>query len=172
MDIKSKTMSDTLRSVSLTVIGKITTAHAEIADMPIQPIGAADQVGIVEVYPKYADGLIDLDGFSHVILLYHFHRQNGYELIVKPFMDDLEHGIFATRSPKRPGAIGMSTVRILKIENNKIYFEGADMLDNTPLIDIKPFFRTFDNRPDAVSGWLEGKDESQIKKVRSDSRFK
>ncbi|MCK3683442.1 tRNA (N6-threonylcarbamoyladenosine(37)-N6)-methyltransferase TrmO [Maribellus sp. YY47] len=165
-------MSRNLKSVNLTVIGKILTAHDEIANMPIQPNGAEDQVGIAEVYPEFEEGLMDLDGFSHIILLYHFHGQQGYQLVVKPFMDDTEHGVFATRSPKRPGAIGMSVVRLLKTEGNKIYFEGADMLNETPLIDIKPFFRMFDNRPDAVSGWLEGKDEEHIKKVRSDNRFK
>lgn len=165
-------MTEVLESVNLTVIGRIRTAHTEISNMPIQSVGADMQNGIAELYPKYAEGLLDVDGFSHVILLYYFHRQNGYKLKVKPFMDTIEHGVFAMRSPKRPASIGMSIVRVLKIEDNKIYFEGADMLDETPLIDIKPFFRSFDNRPDAISGWLEGKDEKEIKKVRSDDRFK
>ena len=165
-------MSETKRSVELTVIGRISTAHAEISNMPIQSSGASGQKGLVELFPEFAEGLTDLDGFSHLILLYNFHRQNGYKLKVKPFMDDVEHGVFATRSPKRPAAIGMSIVKLVKVEGTKIYFEGADMLDGSPLIDIKPFFRAFDNRPDAISGWLEGKDETQIKKVRSDNRFK
>lgn len=164
-------MSEPIKSVNLLVIGRISTAHSEIANMPIQSSGAADQKGVAEVFPQFADGLTDIEGFSHLILLYSFHRQSGYKLMVKPFMDDVEHGVFATRSPKRPAAIGMSIVKVLKVEGTKIYFEGADMLDGSPLIDIKPFFRAFDNRPDAVSGWLEGKDEKQIKKVRSDNRF-
>jgi len=139
--------------------------------MPIQSMAASD-VGVAEIYPQFMDGLLDLDGFSHAVLLYNFHKQKDYKLRVKPFMDEKEHGVFATRSPKRPAAIGMSIVRLLKIQENKIFFQGADMLDGSPLIDIKPFFRTFDNRPDAVSGWLEGKDENDLKKVRSDARFR
>ena len=139
--------------------------------MPIQSVAASD-VGVAEIYPQFMDGLLDLDGFSHAVLLYNFHKQKDYKLRVKPFMDEKEHGVFATRSPKRPAAIGMSIVRLLKIQENKIFFQGADMLDGSPLIDIKPFFRTFDNRPDAVSGWLEGKDENDLKKVRSDARFR
>ena len=164
-------MEERIKSVELTIIGTISTSHASIENMPIQSIGAQEQRGIAEIYSAYAEGLADLDGFSHIILLYHFHQQKHYSLRVKPFMDDAEHGIFATRSPKRPAAIGMSIVKIIKIEGTKIYFEGADMLDGTPLFDIKPFFRTFDNRADAVSGWLEAKDEEEIKQVRSDKRF-
>ena len=164
-------MNNHIKSVELTIIGKISTPYTSIENMPIQSIGAKEQTGVVEVYPEYVDGLVDLEDFSHIILLYYFHQQKGYSLTVKPFMDDCEHGVFATRSPKRPAAIGLSTVKIIKIENNKIYFEGADMLDGTPLIDIKPFFRTFDNRPDAVSGWLDTKNEKEVKKIRSDNRF-
>jgi tRNA-Thr(GGU) m(6)t(6)A37 methyltransferase TsaA len=164
-------MNKPLKKVGLTVIGTIHTNHQSIENMPIQSV-AAKENGVAEVYPYFADGLLDLDGFSHVILLYHLHRQGGYQLRVKPFMDDTEHGVFATRSPKRPAAIGLSIVKIIGIKENKIHFEGADMLDGSPLIDIKPFFRVFDNRPDAVSGWLEGKDEKDLKRVRSDDRFK
>ncbi len=160
-----------MKSIELTVIGTIRTQHAEIDNMPIQPAGAKEEQGIVELYSEFCEGLKDLEEFSHLILLYHFHRQKGFSLSVKPFMDDKEHGVFATRSPKRPAPIGMSIVRVLKIEENRIYFEGADMLDGTPLIDIKPFFKVFDNRLDAVSGWLDKKDEETVKKVRSDKRF-
>lgn len=140
--------------------------------MPIQSAAAGDEQGTIELLPEYVDGLLDLDDFSHLILIYHFHKQNGFSLKVKPFMDDREHGVFATRSPKHPAAVGISIVRLLKVKGNIIYFEGADMLDETPLIDIKPFFRNFDNRLDAVSGWLDSKNEKQIKDVRSDDRFK
>lgn len=160
-----------LKTIELTVIGTIRTQHTSIENMPIQSAGAPEP-GIIELFPEYEEGLTDLEHFSHLILLYHFHRQQGFSLKVKPFMDDREHGVFATRSPKRPATVGMSIVRVLKIEGNKIYFEGADMLDETPLIDIKPFFRIFDNRPDAVSGWLEGKEEKDLRSVRSDDRFK
>ena len=86
-------------------------------------------------------------------------------------MDDKEHGVFATRSPKRPSPIGLSTVELIKIEGNKIWFKGADMIDGTPLIDIKPFFRQVDNRPNAISGWLDTKDDDLASKYRSDNRF-
>ena len=164
-------MSTSSQSVTLTVIGTIRTDHFSIENMPIQSV-VANEYGVAEVYPEFEDGLLDLDGFSHAILLYHLHRQKGFQLRVKPFMDDKEHGVFATRSPKRPAAIGLSIVKINSIEGNKIRFEGADMLDGSPLIDIKPFFKTFDNRTDAISGWLEGKDEKSLKKIRSDDRFK
>ncbi|HPF51269.1 MAG TPA: tRNA (N6-threonylcarbamoyladenosine(37)-N6)-methyltransferase TrmO [Draconibacterium sp.] len=161
-----------MHTVELTIIGSIRTQHQFVDNMPIQSAGAEDEPGVIELYPEYQEGLFDLEDFSHLILIYHFHKQYGFSLKVKPFMDDKEHGVFATRSPKHPAAVGVSIVRLLRIEGNKIYFEGADMLDKTPLIDIKPFFRNFDNRLDAVSGWLDSKDEKQIKKVRSDDRFK
>ena len=140
--------------------------------MPIQSAGADDEPGMIELDPDLVDGLLDLEHFSHIILLYHFHQQKAYKLKVKPFMDNQEHGVFATRSPKHPAAIGLSIVRLTKIDGNHLYFMGADMLDETPLIDIKPFFRNFDNRLDAVSGWLDQKAKDEIKNVRSDKRFK
>ncbi len=161
-----------MKTIELAIIGTIRTQHECVENMPIQPAGAADEPGIIELNPELQDGLLDLEHFSHLILLYHFHLQKGYQLKVKPFMDDQVHGVFATRSPKHPAEIGLSIVRLQKIENNLIYFTGADMLDGTPLIDIKPFFRNFDNRPDAVSGWLENKNPRIAEEVRSDQRFK
>jgi len=159
-------------TVELTIIGSIRTKYHSIENMPIQSAGAENEPGVIELFHEYEPGLLDLEDFSHLILIYHFHKQKGFSLKVKPFMDDKEHGVFATRSPKHPATVGISIVRVLKIEGNKIYFEGADMLDKTPLIDIKPFFRNFDNRLDAISGWLDTKDEKQVKSVRSDDRFK
>jgi len=161
-----------MKTIQLTVIGTIRTNHKSIENMPIQSAAAGDEQGTIELLPEYEEGLLDLEDFSHLILIYHFHKQNGFSLKVKPFMDDREHGVFATRSPKHPAAVGISIVRLLKVEGNKIHFEGADMLDETPLIDIKPFFRNFDNRLDAVSGWLDKKNEKLIRDVRSDDRFK
>lgn len=158
------------KSVKLPIIGVIRTGNNSIENMPIQS-AAAKETGIAELFPEYADGLLDLDGFSHVMLLFHLHKQTGYSLHVKPFMDENEHGVFATRSPKRPAPVGLSLVRVLSVDGNKVHFEGADMLDGSPLIDIKPYFKNFDNRDDAISGWLEDKDEATIKKIRSDSRF-
>lgn len=158
--------------ITLTQIGTIHTPHKAIGNMPIQPVGAKGIEGFIELTPGLVEGLKSLDDFSHLILFYHFHEIKGYELMVKPFMDNKKHGIFATRSPKRPSPVGISTVELKKIEGNKIYFEGADMLDGTPLIDIKPFFRQTDNRPDAKSGWLDSKDENIARTHKSDERFK
>ncbi|QBG48114.1 tRNA (N6-threonylcarbamoyladenosine(37)-N6)-methyltransferase TrmO [Verrucomicrobia bacterium S94] len=158
-------------TVELTLIGTIRTPHTRADNIPVQPVGSADE-GVAELYPEFAEGLKDVDGFSHVMLLFHLHEmKKDFKLIITPFMDKKEHGVFATRSPARPAAIGLSTVKVKKVEDNKLYFEGADMLDGSPLIDIKPFFRNVDNRPDAVSGWLEGKEEDIASKHRSDDRF-
>lgn len=160
-----------MQSISFQSIGLICTPHADLVNMPIQPVGAKGVEGVIELNPDLQEGLIDLDGFSHLTLIYYLHEVKGCELMVKPFMDDRKHGIFATRSPKRPNAIGLSTVKLIKVEENRIYFEGADMLNGTPLLDIKPFFRQTDNRPDAVSGWLDAKDELMAHNQRSDDRF-
>ncbi len=160
-----------LNKICFEPIGLIRTPHQSLVNMPIQPVGAKGVEGVIELKPDLQEGLTDLDGFSHITLIYHLHEVEGYNLMVKPFMDNKEHGIFATRSPKRPCAIGLSTVKLIKVDGNKVYFEGADMLDETPLLDIKPFFRQTDNRPDALSGWLDEKDEHMAQSQRSDDRF-
>ncbi len=160
-----------LAKVELKVIGKISTPHKTIENIPIQSVGAGEFDGVVELEPELTEALQSLDGFSHIILLYYFHKIKDFKLKVKPFMDNKEHGLFATRTPKRPSPIGLSTVEIIKIEGNKIYFKGADMLDQTPLLDIKPFFRQVDNRLDAKSGWLDNKEDDLAVKTRSDDRF-
>lgn len=153
-------------------IGIIYTPHHDINNMPIQPIAAKGIKGYIELYPEYTQGLTDLDGFSHITLLYHFHKTQGYKLMVKPFMDEKEHGIFACKAPKRPNAIGTSTVKLIGIENNIVHIEMVDMLNGTPLIDIKPFFPKHDNRLNAVAGWLDEKGIIPVKKMKSDERFK
>lgn len=159
------------KTTPITIIGNIKTPHKTIEDMPIQPIGAKGVQGIIKIHPKYQQGLMDLDGFSHIMLIYEFHKITDYSLVVKPFMDQQEHGIFATRSPKRPSKIGISVVRLIQIKENIIHFDGADMLDGTPLLDIKPFFRQTDNIPEAISGWLDEKKYNLAEVTRSDSRF-
>ena len=159
-------------SIKIVPIGVIHTPFHSIENMPIQPIGAAGVEGVIELNAEFTEGLEDLEGFSHLTLIYHLHQVVGYQLKVQPFMDDKSHGVFATRSPKRPNALGISTVKLVRIANNKIWVEGADMLNGTPLIDIKPFFRQTDNRPDAVSGWLDEKDDCMAHTQRSDNRFR
>nr|WP_319399060.1 tRNA (N6-threonylcarbamoyladenosine(37)-N6)-methyltransferase TrmO [uncultured Carboxylicivirga sp.] len=159
-------------SIEMKPIGLIHTPFTNIANMPIQPMAAKEVVGSIEVFPEYAEGLLDLEEFSHITLFYHFHKIEGYQLKVKPFMDTVEHGIFATKSPKRPNAIGLSTVELLSVENNIIHIKMIDVLDGTPLLDIKPFFAKFDNRENTKAGWLDRQTNLKVDKLRSDDRFK
>ncbi len=131
--------------------------HSPFNDKDKTPLQAprSQAVGLVEVYPKFADGLQDIDSFSHIILLYAFHRSAGYSLHVKPFLDDQEHGLFATCYPYRPNPIGISTVRLLSRQENALTIEGVDVLDGTPLLDIKPFIPEFDLRTNIRTGWYE-----------------
>ncbi len=140
--------------------------------MPVQPAAAEGIKGRIELLPEYVPGLKDLEGFSYITLVYSFHRITAYELLVIPFMDTEEHGIFATKAPKRPNAIGISTVKLIKIEGNVLYIEQVDMLNETPLIDIKPFYPRYDNRENAGIGWLEKNKDKPLDQLRSDERFR
>ncbi len=136
-------------------IGTIHTPFAEPEGTPIQGALAPDSVGTVEVKPQFAAGLADLDGFSHVLLIYAFHRSQGYRMRVKPYLDDEERGLFATRAPRRPNAIGTTVVRLERVERRTLHVTGVDMLDGTPLLDIKPYAPDFDERENVRYGWLE-----------------
>ncbi len=152
-------------------IGIIHSPHHTIEDMPIQPKGASDIEGYVLVNEKYTTGLKDLEGFSHIYLLYSFHEARRTELLVTPFMDKQTRGVFATRSPLRPNHIGISIVELKKVKGNKIIVKGVDILDGTPLLDIKPYMEKFDGVQESVSGWLKAGDE-EIRLKRSDNRFR
>ena len=151
-------------------IGVVHSPFKDIKGMPIQPIGAANIKGSVEILPELAEGLRDLDGFSHIILLYHFHQVRESKLVVIPFMDIQPRGVFATRAPKRPNPIGLSIVRLLRIEHNILHIENVDILDGTPLLDVKPYVPEFDQPTVDRVGWLEGA-EGQVESRRSDDRF-
>jgi tRNA-Thr(GGU) m(6)t(6)A37 methyltransferase TsaA len=151
-------------------IGIIRTPHTRLEGMPIQPAGARGVEGTVEVFEPFRAGLKDLDGFSHVILLYHFHRSEGCNLEVVPFLDDQPRGLFATRAPRRPNPIGLSIVQLTAVEDGVLRVRNVDMLDGTPLIDIKPFVPTFDAPEDVRTGWLEHVRKNASDK-RSDGRF-
>ena len=138
---------------------------------PIQPSGATGVRATVEILPEYVRGLQDLEGFSHIILLYHFHLSKTYKLKVKPFLDDVERGVFATRAPARPNPIGISVVRLLRIQNATIYIQDIDIIDRTPLLDIKPFVPDFDTRKAVRIGWL-AKKAANAEKITDDGRFK
>jgi len=116
------------------------------------------------------EGLKDIDGFSHIILLYQFHLSKGYSLAVKPYMDEQSRGVFATRAPSRPNPIGMSVVRLIRVEENKLYVKGIDIVDGTPLLDIKPYVPEFDTPPVDRIGWLE-KAVNKLPKTKDDGRF-
>ena len=135
--------------------------HSPFADKDQTPIQASrsQAVGLVEVNPAFADGLQDIEGFSHLILLYAFHRSAGYSLQVKPFLDNQKHGLFATRYPYRPNPLGLSIVKLLIHRDNMLTVEGIDVLDGTPLLDIKPYVPEFDIRSDTRTGWYETRSE-------------
>lgn len=152
-------------------IGIIHSPFYESEGMPIQPAGAAGVKGSVEVFESFKEGLADLGGFSHIILLYHFHRSHGFNLHVVPFMDSEPRGLFATRAPKRPNPIGFSVVRLEKIEDCVLQIRDVDILDGTPLLDIKPYVPAFDAPTDVRTGWLE-KAEKTVSSRRADDRFK
>jgi len=138
--------------------------------MPIQPSGARGVRGSVEIFERFAEGLKDIDGFSRIILIYAFHRSSSYRLITIPFLDSIPRGVFATRAPGRPNAIGLSCVRLAGREGATLTIEDVDILDGTPLLDIKPYVPEFDSYPDVSCGWLE-KVAGGARSVRSDDRF-
>jgi tRNA (adenine37-N6)-methyltransferase len=151
-------------------IGIIHSPFLEPEGAPIQPTAAAGVAGRVEVFPEYSAGLADLEGFSHIFLLYHFHRVQSVRLRVVPFLDREERGVFATRAPSRPNALGMSLVRLQGIEGSLLHVLDIDVLDGTPLLDIKPYYGGFD-RPDEVRcGWLDAAD-SDVSVAKADGRF-
>ena len=156
--------------IEFTPIGIIHSPYKSPENMPIQPAGSENKEARVEVFEKYRAGLKDLDGFSHVILIYHFHKSREYNLHVTPFLDQVQRGLFATRAPRRPNSIGLSVVELLSIRNNHLFIKNPDMLDGTPLLDIKPFVPAFDQPEKCRVGWIE-KTKKTLKKIRSDRRF-
>jgi tRNA-Thr(GGU) m(6)t(6)A37 methyltransferase TsaA len=157
-------------SINITPIGTIETPFNDLKGMPIQPSGAAEVSGTIIINPEYEQGLNDLEGFSHIILLYHFHKSKGYNLMVKPFMDTQKRGLFSTRAPRRPNPIGLSIVQLIKIKANTISIKGIDVLNGTPLIDIKPYVPGFDAKDVTSLGWLD-KNYKNAKTLKSDDRF-
>ncbi|AHL22500.1 MULTISPECIES: tRNA (N6-threonylcarbamoyladenosine(37)-N6)-methyltransferase TrmO [Thermococcus] len=151
-------------------IGVIHSPFREPNGVPIQPSAAKGIRGTVEVFPEYADGLKDIEGFSHVILIYHFHLARPGELIVRPYMDDEGHGVFATRAPGRPNPIGLSVVRLLEVRGRRLTVGNIDVLDGTPLLDIKPYVPEFDVHRVERIGWLE-KNVHKLPEARDDGRF-
>ena len=151
-------------------IGVIRTPYRSKEGIPIQA-SKSETIAEAEVFPEYTEGLESLDGFSHIILLYWFHKAKSSKLTVTPFLDTQKRGLFSTRAPTRPNPIGISIVELVRIEENIVKFTGADMLNDTPLIDIKPFVPDFDNRIDATSGWLAESVNDEKHDYCGDDRF-
>ncbi len=149
-------------------IGIIRSPFLEPEGTPIQPVFAGDAEGRVEVFPPFAEGLCDLEGFERIWLLYHLHRAAPCRLVVTPFLDDQPHGVFAVRSPARPNAIGLSCVRLIRRDGTTLFVAGIDVIDGTPLWDIKPYVPRFDAFPVSRSGWF---DEASGGTTRADGRF-
>ena len=151
-------------------IGVVHSPFKEPKGMPIQPPGGRGIDGTVEVFLEYAEGLKDVEGFSHIILIYHFHLSKGLSLKVKPYMENELRGVFATRAPSRPNPIGISVVRLTRIEGNILHVRDVDVVDGTPLLDIKPYVPEFDVREVNKTGWLE-KEVHKLSTSKDDGRF-
>ena len=159
-----------MTEITYTPIGIIHTPFKEPRGTPIQPAAAGGIRGTVEIFPEYVGGLKDVEGFSHIYLLFHFHLSKGHHLKGRPYLDNEERGIFAIRGPSRPNPIGLSIVRLVKVEGNILHIRDVDMVDGTPLLDIKPYVPEFDNRKEVRIGWLENKVKG-LPKARDDGRF-
>jgi len=158
-----------MKEIKYKPIGIIHSPFKEPKDMPIQSAAAMSIKGTVEIFPEYAEGIEDIEGFSHIILIYHFHLSKEAKLKVKPYMDDKLRGVFATRAPSRPNPIGLSIVSLIGIKGREIHIRGIDAVDGTPLLDIKPYVPEFDIR-DAKIGWLE-KNIHKLSSVKGNGRF-
>jgi len=159
-----------MKEITFKPIGIIHTPHKIKSGMPIQPPGAEGVKGRIELFSEFEDGLKDIEGFSHIIVLFYFHESEGYKLQVSPFLENDIHGLFAVRAPRRPNPIGLSIVKLEKREGNILYIDNPDMLDGTPVLDIKPYIPDFDAYPDAISGW-QAKHSGKVNKHKSDQRF-
>jgi tRNA-Thr(GGU) m(6)t(6)A37 methyltransferase TsaA len=162
-----------MASIVYMPIGYIYTPFKKTSGMPIQPAAARGIKGKIEIFPEFIEGIKDLDGFSHVMLLYHFHLVNDFDLQVTPFLDVKKRGVFATRAPCRPNSIGLSVVKLTSIHKNILSIEDIDVVDQTPLIDIKPFIPEIDipEQSDKIqTGWYK-KAGQKISEIKSDDRF-
>ncbi len=151
-------------------IGYFRTPFSSPVGMPIQPAGARGVRGQIDILEEFSEGLKDLDGFSHVFVVYHLHEVGGYKLLTTPFLDVVPHGIFATRSPARPNPIGLSVLKVISVDAGTIGLEDVDVLNGTPVLDIKPYVAEFDACNADRFGWFEGNSQ-RAREHRADERF-
>jgi tRNA-Thr(GGU) m(6)t(6)A37 methyltransferase TsaA len=151
-------------------IGTVFTEHKSLVNMPVQPVTGDRTTGKIVLDEKFSKGLESLDGFSHIYMIYLFHKSVGYDLTVTPFLDNKQHGLFATRAPRRPNPVGLSIVRLLSVHENVIEIENPDLLDGTPLLDIKPYIEIFDHPQDVISGWMTAS-KKELSMKKADDRF-
>ncbi|MCD6579331.1 tRNA (N6-threonylcarbamoyladenosine(37)-N6)-methyltransferase TrmO [bacterium] len=159
-----------MKKIEYTPIGIIHSPFKEPKGVPIQA-AVSKEKGTIEIFPEYEEGLKDLDKFSHIILIFHFHLSKKGKLLAIPYMDTKERGIFSIRGPSRPNPIGISTVKLLKIAKNILFIENVDIVDGTPLLDIKPYIPKFDNRDTENIGWLKGNIQ-KLPNKKDDGRFR
>ena len=160
-------------NIILKQIATIKSPFCDLENMPVQPRGAKDTYATIEFKKEFEDGLKDLDGFSHIYLIYYFHKIDRYQLSVVPFNDktDTPRGVFSTRTPMHPNSIGLSVVELVSVKNNIVTIRGVDILDGTPLLDIKPYIENFDKvEGDVKNGWMKSS-SNEVSSIRSDDRF-
>jgi tRNA (adenine37-N6)-methyltransferase len=160
-----------MQTITYTPIGVVRSPFATLAGMPIQTVAAAGIAATIELDPSYAAGLADIDQFSHLLVISHLHLMQGYALTVTPFMDTQPHGVFATRSPRRPNPIGLSIVRLVRIEGATLHIEEVDLVDGTPVLDIKPYVPQLDDRAAERIGWF-AENVHKVYEVRADDRIR
>jgi tRNA-Thr(GGU) m(6)t(6)A37 methyltransferase TsaA len=158
-----------MEPVTYTPIGVVRAPFTALAGMPIQTVAAKGVVATIEIEPSYTQGLKDLAEFSYLLILAHLHLMQGYQLEVTPFMDTQPHGVFATRSPRRPNPIGLSIVRLVRVEGGTLHIEEIDLVDGTPVLDIKPYVPTLDDRPAERTGWFAD-NVHKVHSIRADNR--
>ena len=159
------------RILRLKPIGMIRSPFKKVEGIPIQTVFSKKGNGIVELFPEFKEGLRDLEGFSHIMLIYQFHKSKGYRLLCRPFLDEVQRGVFATRAPARPNPIGISIVKVKKIRGNKIEVASLDVLDGTPLLDIKPYVPLFDAPEPQSVGWFKKALGRKKARLKADNRY-
>jgi len=160
-----------MKHISLKTLGIIYSEFIKVEGTPIQPTASKDSEGKIVIFDEFVEGLKDIEGFSHIILLYYFNQLiRKHSLTVKPFLDDEVHGVFATRAPNRPNPIGLSIVRLTAVDGNTLYVSDIDIINKTPLLDIKPYIPEFDHRDKCKTGWLNSNIDG-LNDAKDDGRF-